>query len=63
MVHQGSADVGHYYSFIKIKKKKWLEFNDSTIKEFSFDLKEAEKECFGGENLSTNDDNWAGVND
>eukprot|EP00828_Plagiopyla_frontata_P048501 TRINITY_DN9313_c0_g1_i4.p3 TRINITY_DN9313_c0_g1~~TRINITY_DN9313_c0_g1_i4.p3 ORF type:complete len:353 (-),score=60.67 TRINITY_DN9313_c0_g1_i4:149-1207(-) len=63
VVHQGSADVGHYYSFIKIQKKKWLEFNDSVIKEFVFDLKEVEKECFGGESLVNNDDNWVGASD
>jgi ubiquitin C-terminal hydrolase len=33
IVHMGTAQAGHYYSFIK-DGKRWLEFNDSTIKGF-----------------------------
>jgi ubiquitin C-terminal hydrolase len=28
VVHYGSAEAGHYYSYIKDEKKQWHEFND-----------------------------------
>lgn len=34
VVHKGTAEVGHYYSFIKTEANKWYEFNDSTVKSF-----------------------------
>ena len=49
VVHMGTATAGHYISYINIKrghkseedpewlcteKDKWLEFNDSTVKDF-----------------------------
>ena len=34
VAHKGSAEVGHYYSFIKTEPGKWFEFNDSTVKSF-----------------------------
>ena len=34
VVHTGTADFGHYYSFINVKDDTWLEFNDSVIKDF-----------------------------
>ena len=62
VVHTGTADAGHYYSYINIKREgqddimindimnekdaKWLEFNDSSITSFS--MKNLEDECFGG---------------
>lgn len=52
LVHSGGADAGHYYSFIKERNKesknygKWLEFNDTQVKEF--DKVNLKKECFGG---------------
>ena len=59
VVHSGTADSGHYYSYIDTKRdpdniKKyfdpseelWLEFNDSRIKDFK--TKNIEQECFGG---------------
>lgn len=53
LVHSGSTDSGHYYSFIKERDRqspnydKWFEFNDVTVKDFSpLNLK---KECFGGQ--------------
>ena len=67
-VHSGSANAGHYWSYINTmrgrdakapddptwhdtSKEPWMEFNDSTVKDFSFDkLKE---ECFGGSKNST----------
>jgi len=59
--HTGSAEAGHYYSFINLKESKWLEFNDSVVKEF--DVKLLEQECFGGSTLTdANDDfySWEG---
>jgi len=62
VVHMGTADAGHYYSYINIKRdgeedimtndkdSKWLEFNDSMIS--SFLLKNLEDECFGGSSNS-----------
>jgi ubiquitin C-terminal hydrolase len=36
LVHSGSAEAGHYYSYIKVKENgKWYEFNDSRISEFN----------------------------
>jgi Ubiquitin carboxyl-terminal hydrolase len=34
VVHKGTAEMGHYYSFIKTEPNKWFEFNDSTVKSF-----------------------------
>lgn len=49
ILHMGTADAGHYLSYINInrsdkdeetkewlltEKDKWLEFNDSTVKDF-----------------------------
>lgn len=56
-VHIGTAEFGHYYSYIKIKEGKWLEFNDSNIRDF--DPKNMESECFGGSSSSDGaDDGW-----
>jgi len=70
VVHDGTADVGHYYSFINTnrgdprkrdpsKPDKWLEFNDSKIRDF--DIKNIEKECYGGSTSESNDDEWGWV--
>ena len=48
-IHSGFADVGHYYTLIKINNKNnnsWYEFNDSTVSKF--DIKNLSKEAFGG---------------
>ena len=51
VVHTGTADSGHYYSFIKDKDNssngKWYEMNDSIVREF--DPNDIASECFGGE--------------
>ena len=51
VVHSGTADSGHYYSFIKDYKtensEKWYEFNDNIVRDF--DLGDLANECFGGE--------------
>jgi hypothetical protein len=49
LVHSGSADAGHYYSFIKERSSnKWLDFNDKYVREF--DLNRLGAECYGGNN-------------
>ncbi|CAK70549.1 unnamed protein product (macronuclear) [Paramecium tetraurelia] len=46
VVHQGTAECGHYYSLINTMDDKWLKFNDSVIEEFDINL--LSYECFGG---------------
>lgn len=47
-VHTGTADGGHYYSFILDRTRdKWFLFNDAEVK--PFDPKQIAAECFGGE--------------
>jgi len=44
----GTADFGHYYSFIKDgNQDKWLEFNDTYIR--YIDKEDIAAESFGGE--------------
>lgn len=47
VVHIGSAEYGHYFSYIKVSETQWLEFNDEKVREFDPD--DIENECFGGE--------------
>ena len=64
--HYGSAEIGHYYSYININrndplrphidKDKWLEFNDSRITDF--DLKNFEESCFGSGTGNDKDDDF-----
>lgn len=57
-VHTGTADGGHYYSFIKERSNphsnqqqdRWFLFNDAEVKQF--DPSQIEAECFGGEMTS-----------
>ena len=37
VVHTGSADCGHYYSFIENKEGSWFEFNDEDVLPFDVD--------------------------
>ena len=52
LVHSGSADAGHYYSYIrdqtsdKTVRSKWFEFNDTEVTEF--DPAKIGESCFGG---------------
>ena len=52
-VHTGTADGGHYYSFIKERNEnsngqdRWFLFNDAEVK--IFDPSQIAAECFGGE--------------
>ena len=54
VVHNGTSDSGHYYSFIKDREEskevnsKWYEFNDTHVDHF--DEKQIPEETFGGEN-------------
>lgn len=49
IIHLGIADAGHYYSFVQDRYYdqygKWIEFNDTTVK--NFDLNHLANECFG----------------
>ena len=58
VVHYGTAEFGHYYSYINTNrgnkddlldpsKDNWLEYNDSLIKKFN--ASDIDKNCFGGE--------------
>lgn len=54
-VHTGTADGGHYYSFIRDRdhiehRDRWLLFNDAEVKQF--DPVHLPSECFGGEMTS-----------
>jgi len=54
LVHSGTADAGHYYSFIKDRnnsKKGWFEFNDNRVK--PFDIKNLKNECFGSDSVDS----------
>ncbi len=60
VLHMGTADAGHYLSYINTnrsgnsdkpewlltEKDKWLEFNDSLVRDYCFT--NIEQECFGG---------------
>jgi|JI61114C2RNA_FD_contig_31_2419241_length_1461_multi_3_in_0_out_0_2 hypothetical protein len=46
VVHYGSSEAGHYYSYIKDPKKQWFEFNDESIN--SFNPQDLPEETFGG---------------
>ena len=50
VVHSGTANYGHYYSYIKVNNN-WLEFNDATVKPFNVENLDAE--CFGGKALKS----------
>lgn len=45
LVHSGTADSGHYYSFIS-HSSTWFHFNDSNVE--LFDDKNIPAYCFGG---------------
>jgi ubiquitin carboxyl-terminal hydrolase 34 len=57
-VHTGTADGGHYYSFIKERNEnnghsdRWFLFNDAEVK--VFDPSQIAAECFGGEMTVSN---------
>lgn len=48
LVHSGTAEFGHYYSFILVDGK-WIEFNDTKVAEFDPSTENIKKEWFGAE--------------
>lgn len=48
IVHSGTSEFGHYYSFIRIGEK-WIEFNDTKVSEFSPTSENLKKEWFGAD--------------
>lgn len=46
IIHVGTADSGHYYSFIR-EQNQWFEFNDTFVR--PLDPSEIPNEAFGGE--------------
>lgn len=47
VVHYGTAEAGHYYSYIKERgTDKWFEFNDTTIRDY--DPADLPEDTFGG---------------
>jgi hypothetical protein len=71
IIHVGTADAGHYYSFINTdrfqkdnehedewmdtSKDKWMEFNDSRVSDYNFE--DLKADSFGG---SAGNDDWFG---
>ena len=51
VIHSGTADGGHYYSFIK-DKEQWYSFNDEFVE--PIDQSKVEEEGFGGESKVNN---------
>ncbi len=48
VIHLGTADQGHYYSFIEDREtEKWFEFNDTIVREFN--PNDIPYEAFGGD--------------
>lgn len=47
LIHMGTADSGHYYTYIKENADHWLEFNDTFVKRF--DPSDLPTESFGGD--------------
>ena len=48
-IHDGVADFGHYYDFIKGPDGKWFKFNDTTVKKFNKD--DIPSESYGDKNI------------
>jgi ubiquitin C-terminal hydrolase len=51
LVHTGTTDSGHYYSFIKDRNSQnWFKFNDESVT--SFNVNNIPDACYGGEYTS-----------
>ncbi|KAJ3222174.1 hypothetical protein HK099_002607 [Clydaea vesicula] len=48
LIHSGSSESGHYYSYVKDKEytDRWIAFNDSNVSTFNSNL--ISQKCFGG---------------
>lgn len=60
LVHSGTAESGHYYSFIRERPstsdcENWVEFNDESVS--PWDPNRMEAACFGGPDRSLQPDN------
>jgi len=67
LVHTGTADSGHYYSFIKERRARpghaepeWIQFNDSLTERFS--PNDINAQCFGGSEYTVSYDQNEGRN-
>lgn len=61
LVHSGTAEGGHYYSFIKERRtNEWFQFDDSNVTPFN--LSKLKSECFGGGESNTNFYDWDNQN-
>lgn len=54
IVHYGSSEAGHYYSYIRDQKNSWYEFNDDQI--ISFNPQDLPEETYGGSETYTPSD-------
>jgi hypothetical protein len=54
VIHQGTSDSGHYYSFVKNRSgdssDAWYEYNDTRVT--PFDFSKLEETCFGGTDVN-----------
>ena len=59
VIHSGSADSGHYYSYIKDRHtENWMKFDDRYVE--TYDIQNLVHDCFGGSNSAIPRDNFEG---